>query len=74
MPKDFTVPDPVEVADKDEFGQWLAKVTNQNDLPEGTTNYKQKESLLNHLIQAFKMNAGFFLYLYTLMNLFQKRL
>ena len=57
MPKDFTVPDPVEVTDKDEFGQWLAKVTNQNDLPEGTTNYKQKESLLNHLIQAFKMNA-----------------
>ena len=55
MPKDYSVPDPVEVADKDEFGQWLAKVTNQNDLPEGTT--KQKESLLNHLIQAFKMNA-----------------
>ena len=47
----------MEVADKDEFGQWLAKVTNQNDLPEGTTNYKQKESLLNHLIQVFKMNA-----------------
>ena len=47
MPKDYSIPDPVEVADKDEFGQWLAKVTNQNDLPEGTTNYKQKESLLN---------------------------
>ena len=57
MPKDFTTPDPVEVVDKDEFGQWLAKVTNQNDLPEGTVHYKQKESLLNHLIQAFKMQA-----------------
>ena len=57
MPKDYSIPDLVEVADKDEFGQWLAKVTAQNDLPEGTVNYKQKESLLNHLIQAFKMNA-----------------
>ena len=57
MPKDYSVPDPVEVADKDEFGQWLTKVTNQNDLSLGTTNYKQKESLLNHLIQVFKMNA-----------------
>ena len=47
MPKDYSILDPVEVADKDEFGQWLAKVTNQNYLPEGTTNYKQKESLLN---------------------------
>ena len=55
MLKDFTVPDPVEVTDKDEFSQWLAKVTNQNDLPEGTVHYKQKESLLSHLIQAFKM-------------------
>ena len=44
MPKDFTVPDPVEVADKDEFGQWLAKVTNQNDLPEGTAHFKRPTS------------------------------
>ena len=56
MPKDFSIPDSVEVADKDEFGQWLTKVTAQNDLPEGTVHYKQN-SLLNHLIQAFKMNA-----------------
>ena len=57
MPKDFSIPDSVEVADKEEFAHWIARVTAQNDLPDETVQYKQKESLLNHLIQAFKMNA-----------------
>ena len=57
MPKDFSIPDSVEVAGNEEFAQWIARVTAQNDLPDGTVQYKQKESLLNHLIQAFKMNA-----------------
>ena len=57
MPKDFSILDSVEVAGNEEFAQWIARVTAQNDLPDETVQYKQKESLLNHLIQAFKMNA-----------------
>ena len=57
MPKDFSIPDSVKVASNEEFAQWVERITAQNDLPDETVQYKQKESLLNHLIQAFKMNA-----------------
>ena len=57
MPKDFSIPDAVEVASNEEFAQWVARITAQNDLPDDTVQYRQKESLLNHLIQSFKMNA-----------------
>ena len=43
MPKDFSIPDSVEVADKEEFGQWLARVTAQNNLPEA---FKMNAELL----------------------------
>ena len=57
MPKDFSIPDAVEVASNEEFAQWVTKITAQNDFPDEMVQYKQKESLLNHLIQSFKMNA-----------------
>ena len=57
MSKDFSIPDAVEVASNEEFAQWVARITAQNDLPDETVQYKKEESLLNHLIQSFKMNA-----------------
>ena len=31
MPEDYSIPDAVEVASNEEFAQWVAKITAQND-------------------------------------------